>query len=146
MAARLVVGPHVSDEAISLSRVIVQASGFVEDEQQKRLRVEGYQRRMPDSAANMELQVQQIRDSGFWNDRHGRETENSQELWSARLKLCQSMQRHSTRLARNMKLNLIRLQILFKDGWRIVVVVVIVIVRWVYGISGSGIQTATLDP
>ncbi len=80
MAARLVVGPHVSDEAISLSRVIVQASGFVEDEQQKRLRVEGYQRRMPDSAANMELQVQQIRDSGFWNDRHGRETENSQEL------------------------------------------------------------------
>ena len=65
MAARLVFGPHVSDEAISLSRVIVQASGFVEDEQQKRSRVEGYQRRMPDSADSMELQVQQIRDSGM---------------------------------------------------------------------------------
>jgi hypothetical protein len=65
MAARLVFGPHVSEEAISLSRVIVQASVFVEDEQQKRMRVEGYQRRMPDSAERMEAQVQQIRDSGM---------------------------------------------------------------------------------
>jgi hypothetical protein len=45
--------------------VIVQASKFVEDEQQKRMRVEGYQRRMPDSAASMEAQVQQIRESGL---------------------------------------------------------------------------------
>jgi hypothetical protein len=65
MAARLVFGPHASDEAISLSRVIVQASEFVEDEQQKRMRVEGYQRRMPDSAASMEAQVRQIRESGL---------------------------------------------------------------------------------
>jgi hypothetical protein len=65
MAASLVFGPNPPQEALSLSKVILQAGSFVEIEQQKRMRVEGYQSRMPGSAESLEQQVQQLRESGL---------------------------------------------------------------------------------
>lgn len=63
-AASLVFGLRPSEDAISLSKVLLQASVYVQDEEQRKLREEEYQRRMPVGAGSMEDQMVQLRDSG----------------------------------------------------------------------------------
>ena len=64
-AASLVFGLRPSEDAISLSKVLLQASVYVQDEDQRKLREEDYQRRMPVvGEGSMEAQMQELRDSG----------------------------------------------------------------------------------
>jgi hypothetical protein len=64
-SAVLVFGPHPPEDAIALSKVLLQASIHVQDEEQRRLREDGYVRGMPVvGEGSMEAQMQEIRDSG----------------------------------------------------------------------------------
>lgn len=63
-AACLVFGPHPTEDAISLSKLLVHASTFVQDAEQQQRREEEYQSRMPVGAASMESQMQQLTDAG----------------------------------------------------------------------------------
>jgi hypothetical protein len=63
-AACLVFGPHPTQDAIRLSKLLVHASTFVQEDEQRRVREEAYQRRMPVEAVNMQDQMQQLCDAG----------------------------------------------------------------------------------
>jgi hypothetical protein len=64
-AARLVFGNHPPEDAITVAKLLVHASTFVQDDEQRRIREEEYERRMPGGAVNIEEEMEQLRAAGI---------------------------------------------------------------------------------
>jgi hypothetical protein len=62
--AAVVFGPNPSSEAVDLSKVIIQASEFVNDRDSKRQRLQGYEILMPRAVADAQHRVQELAEAG----------------------------------------------------------------------------------
>ena len=58
--AEVIFGPEFSPEAVELSKVVVQASAYVENHENKRQRQQAYQALMPNGVADVQQQVQSL--------------------------------------------------------------------------------------
>jgi hypothetical protein len=65
--AEVVFGPNPSDEAVELSKVIVQASEFVHDRDTKRQRIEDYEALMPREVADVQQQIVELAEAAVVN-------------------------------------------------------------------------------
>ena len=64
-AASLVFGQNPPEDAVAISKLLLQASTFVQEDEHRQSREDDYQRRMPAAAGNIDDQMQRLREAGI---------------------------------------------------------------------------------